>query len=64
LRHTPVQYSDYRAGAQVMYSKWKPFKITLGGGYSFEREFEYPRAGKHFENGGAPYAKLSVAAEF
>jgi hypothetical protein len=64
LRHTPVQYSDYRLGAQAQYARWKPFKITLGAGWSFERVFEYVRTGEHFQTHGAPYAKLSVAAEF
>ena len=64
LRNAVVQYSEYRAGAQVSYSGFKPFNIFVGGGYTFERSFDFYRADltQHFS--GAPYIKAGIEAKF
>jgi hypothetical protein len=61
-----VQYSYYEAGLTATYKGWKPFDIALGGGWDFDREFDYihevPEAKYHAS--GAPYIKLSFTAKF
>src|SRR6266496_4682675 len=39
-----VQYSEYRAGLQVSYSGFKPYELRVGGGCTFERDFDFFRA--------------------
>src|SRR5439155_6648440 len=39
-----VQYSEDRVGVQARYSGFKPLKITLGGGYTVKRDFDFFRA--------------------
>src|ERR1700757_1358543 len=39
-----VQYSEDRAGLQATYSGFKPFDITLGGGVTVRRDFDFFRA--------------------
>ena len=64
LQNAVVQYSEYRGGAQVTYSGFKHFKIVLGGGYTFERSFDYFRVGLRESTGGAPYGQISIGAKF
>ncbi len=64
LHNAVVEYSEYRAGVQLTCNRWKPFAITLGGGYSFEREFHFFRANQRQTIGGARYAKVGVEAKF
>jgi hypothetical protein len=64
LNNAVVEYYEYRVGAQVTFSKWKPFDLVLNAGYSLQREFDYYRAEKSFKADPAPYVRLEVDAEF
>lgn len=61
-----VDYSEYRVGAGVTLTPFNGFDIDLSGGYVPQREFHYYRtdSDKRFRTEGAPYAKLSIKAEF
>src|ERR1700758_4279219 len=59
-----VQYSEYRVGAQVNYSGFKPFEITLGAGCTVERDFDFFRAEASVKNRPAPFVKLEIQAKF
>lgn len=63
LRNATLTYSEYRAGAGMTYSM-KPWQIELGGGYAFERSFDYHRVDEKYTVNGAPYLALKVLAEF
>jgi hypothetical protein len=64
LNNAVVEYYEYRVGAQVTFSKWKPFDLVLNAGYSLERTFDYFRADKVFKADPAPYVRLELNAEF
>src|SRR5438128_10078380 len=57
LHNAVVQYREERAGVQVSYSGFKPFEISVGGGYTFKRDFDFFRAGVRAKLDPAPYAK-------
>jgi hypothetical protein len=59
-----VQYSEDRAGAQVTYSGFKPFEITLGGGCTVQRNFDFFRAEASAKTNPAPFVKFEVKAKF
>jgi hypothetical protein len=59
-----VEYYENRALVQAVYSAWKPFKITAGAGWVIGRTYNYFRADKRFDTGGAPILKVGVTAEF
>lgn len=61
-----VQYSYYELGAQATYSHWKPFDVSIGAGYDFQREFDFFRdgPGQKYKTAGAPYIRVSVEAKF
>ena len=59
-----VQYSEYRAGLQVSYSGFKPLEITLGGGCTFERDFDFFRAEASAKTRPAPFVKFEIVAKF
>src|SRR5881275_3654147 len=59
-----VQYSEYRAGLQVSYSGFKPLEITLGGGCTFERDFDFFRAEASAKTRPAPFVKFEIVARF
>lgn len=59
-----VTYSDYRAGAGVTLTG-EGWLVELGGGYSFQRKFDFHRAEEGYETDeGAPYATASVRLSF
>jgi hypothetical protein len=64
LNNAVVEYYEYRVGAQVTFSKWKPFDLVLNAGYAFDRTFDYYRADKSFKADPAPYVRLELDAEF
>lgn len=64
LSHAVVDYSDYRAGAGIVWHASNAIDLDLGGGYSVERRFNYERAGEEFTSDPAPYLRLFVKAEF
>src|SRR6266536_4125298 len=59
-----VQYSEDRAGVQVSYSGFKPFEVTLGGGCTVERHFDFFRAEAGARTRPAPFVKLEIEAKF
>ena len=64
LNNAVLDYSEWRAGAGLTYkvNKWE---IELGGGYAFQRKFDYHRAEEGFETDeGAPYVKFQVSGAF
>ncbi len=59
-----VTYADWRVGAGVT---WASDNVTVevGGGYSFQREFDFHRAEKTYETDeGAPFARIEIQAAF
>jgi hypothetical protein len=59
-----VQYSEYRAGLQVSYTGFKPFELRVGGGYTFERDFDFFRAEASAKTRPAPFVKVEIDARF
>ena len=60
-----IDYSEYRAGAGVTYHPIKEVDVDFSGGWDFGRDFDYYRGqSAEFELHGAPYAKVSVSAEW
>ncbi|MES2571569.1 MAG: DUF6268 family outer membrane beta-barrel protein [Verrucomicrobiota bacterium] len=64
LRNAILQYEEYRIGAQTTYSRFKPFNLVLGAGYTFQRNFNFHRAGQEFKTEGAPFVNLALEAKF
>jgi len=64
LNNAVVQYYDERASVQATYSGFKPFQITLGAGYIFQRTFDYFRLHESFNTGGTPFFRLGIGAQF
>src|SRR6266540_3886650 len=64
VHNAVVQYSEDRAGVQVSYSGLKPFEITLGGGCTVRREFEFFRAEASAKTRPAPYVQVDIEAKF
>jgi Domain of unknown function (DUF6268) len=64
LNNAVLDYSELRAGAGFTYAigGWA---IELGGGYAFQRKFDYHRAEEGFETDeGAPYVKFQINGSF
>jgi len=59
-----VQYSEDRAGVQATYSGLKPFDISLGGGCTVERDFDFFRAEASAKTRPAPFVMFEVKAKF
>src|SRR5216117_2511327 len=59
-----VQYSEDRVGAQVSYSGFKPFEVTLGGGCTVRRDFDFFRAEASAKTKPAPFVKFEVTTKF
>ena len=64
LHNAIVQYSEDRAGVQVGYSGFKPFKIIAGGGVTVERNFDFFRANQSKRTDPAPYVRIAAEAKF
>ena len=64
LHNAIVQYSENRAGAQVTYSGFKPFKIIVGAGVTIAREFNFFRASQKKKIDPAPYVRIAMEAKF
>ena len=64
LHNAVVQYSENRAGAQVVYSGFKPFKIIAGAGVTIAREFNFFRASQKKRIDPAPYVRIAMEAKF
>jgi hypothetical protein len=59
-----VQYSEYRAGLQVGYSGFKPFKIIVGAGTTIQRNFDFFRVNQSKRTDPAPYIRVAAEAKF
>jgi hypothetical protein len=64
LHNAIVQYSEYRAGVQVGYSGFKPFKIIAGAGVTIRRNFDFFRADESRRTDPAPYVRIAAEARF
>jgi Opacity protein and related surface antigens len=64
LNGAEVDYTEYRAGAGMVYSPCDNVSIDLGGGYSIRREFDFHRADIRYKADGAPYLRLEFKAKF
>ena len=64
LHNAVVQYSEDRAGVQVGYSGFKPFKIIAGAGVTTERHFNFFRANQQKRADAAPYLRIAAEAKF
>jgi len=64
VHNAVVQYSEDRAGVQASYSGFKPFEITLGGGVTVKRDFDFFRAEASAKTNPAPFVKFEVEAKF
>ena len=64
LHNAIVQYSENRAGAQVAFSGFKPFKIIAGAGVTIAREFNFFRANQKKRIDPAPYVRIAMEAKF
>ncbi len=64
VHNAVVQYSEDRAGVQVAYSGLKPFEITLGGGCTLQRDFDFFRAEARAKTRPAPFVKFEIEARF
>ncbi len=64
LQHAVLGYSEYRAGLGVKF-KLGSLSGEIGGGYAFQRKFDYHRADLAWETDeGAPYIKAELHAAF
>jgi hypothetical protein len=59
-----VQYSEYRAGAQVAYSGIKHLNIIAGAGATIERDFDFYRIHQSKRTDPAPYVRLAAELKF
>jgi hypothetical protein len=64
VHNAVVQYSEDRAGIQASYSGFKPFEITLGGGCTVRRDFDFFRAEASAKTKPAPFVKFEIEAKF
>ena len=64
LDNALVQYSEYRAGLQVAYSGFKPFKIIAAGGYVIRRNFDFIRDDQSKRTEPAPFIRIGAEAKF
>lgn len=64
LDNAVVQYSEYRAGFQVGYSGFKPFRIMAGVGATIQRNFDFFRANQSKRTDPAPYVRIAAEAKF
>jgi hypothetical protein len=60
-----ISYNEVRVGGGVTYTPIKQVDINVAGGWMLGRSFNYYRGDeKDFNTNGAPYAKVSINAEF
>ena len=64
LHDAVLQYSEDRAGVQVGYSGFKPFKIIAGAGVTTERHYNFFRANQEKKTDPAPYVRLAAEVKF
>jgi len=59
-----VQYSEYRAGAQIAYSGIKHLNLIAGAGATVERDFDFYRIHQSKRTDPAPYVRVSAELKF
>jgi Domain of unknown function (DUF6268) len=59
-----VQYSEYRAGLQIGYSGFKPFKLVVGAGATIRRNFDFFRVEQSKRTEPAPWIRIAAEAKF
>jgi hypothetical protein len=64
LHNAIVQYQEDRAGVQIGYSGFHPFKIIASGGVTVRREFDFFRANQSKRMDPAPYVRIAMEAKF
>jgi hypothetical protein len=64
LRGAQVDFSDYRAGVGLDYAVSDKVSFGVGAGYSFQRNFDFGRAGETFRTDPSPYLRLQMSAAF
>jgi hypothetical protein len=64
LHDALVQYSEYRAGLQIGYSGFKPFKIIAAGGATIRRNFDFFRDEQSKRTEPAPFIRIAAEAKF
>jgi len=65
LHNAIVQYSEDRAGVQIGYCGFKPFKLIAGAGVTVERNFDFFRANQSKRTDDpAPYIRVAAEAKF
>jgi len=64
LSNAVVTYTEYRAGLGFTYTK-PGWRVEVGAGYAFQREFDYHRAEERFKTDeGAPYLRAELQLNF
>lgn len=64
LHNAVLQYSEYRAGAQIGYTGIKHLKLMVGGGVTVERDFDFFRAHQSKRVDPAPYVRGAAELKF
>ena len=64
LSNAQVDYSDYRGEAGLTWHVTRSVDLEASGGISFQRRFNFERADEDYTSDPAPFAKLSLKAEF
>jgi hypothetical protein len=64
LSNAQVDYAEYRAGVGVDIRCNDRVSVNVGGGYAFQRSFNFERADEEFEADPAPYVRIGLKADF
>jgi hypothetical protein len=64
LNGAQVDYSEYRAGLGFTWHPSEQIALDVGGGYAFQRRFNFERADVEFKTDPAPYVRVALKAEF
>ncbi len=64
LNGTQVDFADYRAGLGLTYSVSNNVAVDLGAGISFQRQFDFGRAGETYRTDPSPYVRMQMSASF
>ena len=64
LNGTQIDFQDYRAGVGLVYDLTNNCSLDVGAGYSFQRSFDFSRAGEHYRTDPSPYVRLQLSAAF
>jgi Domain of unknown function (DUF6268) len=64
VHNAVVQYSEYRAGLQIGFSGFKPFKIIAGAGATIQRNYDFFRINQSKRTDPAPYIRIAAEAKF